>query len=287
VAPLIRETIGNWQRDRAPRMGAALAYYITLSLAPTVIIVLAVAGLAFGAKAAQGRLVWQIQGLVGHEGAKVIQSLIDGTRAPKSGIIATLLGLATLFFGGTAAVTELRDALNTIWRISDDEHASPARNLFRAVKERLQAFGLVLVAGVVLLLSVILHAWTSAAVVYFRLAGAAPPALIHSFDSLLSFALITLLFASIFRFLPAVRLEWRDVAPGSLITSILFAAGKLFLGVYLTEAGFAENYGAAGSLAMLLVWVYYSAQVVFLGAEFTRVYALRFGSLVVEKGLSL
>ena len=125
----------------------------------------------------------------------------------------------------------------------------------------------------------IMHAWISAAVTYFRLAGTVPPALIHSFDWLVSFALITLLFASIFKFLPAVRLQWRDVAAGSLLTSILFTAGKFFLGVYLTEAGFAENYGAAGSLVVLLVWVYYSAQVVFLGAEFTRVYALRFGSL--------
>lgn len=281
VTPLIGETIRNWHRDRAPRMGAALAYYITLSLAPTVVIVLAVAGLAFGARAAQGRLVWQIQGLVGHEGAKVVQSLIDGTHAPYSGIVATLLGLATLFFGGTAAVTELRDALNTIWQVPDDLHASHARNLFNVMKERFQAFALVLLAGVVLLVSVIMHAWVSSAVAYLRLAGTVPPALIHSFDWLFSFALITLLFASVFKLLPAVRLQWGDVAAGSLLTSVLFTAGKFFLGVYLTEAGFAENYGAAGSLVVLLVWVYYSAQVVFLGAEFTRVYAFRFGSLVV------
>ena len=285
VTPLIGDTIRNWHRDRAPRMGAALAYYITLSLAPTVVIVLAIAGLAFGAKAAQGRLVWQIQGLVGHEGANVIQSLIDGTHAPYSGIIATVLGLATLFFGGTAAVTELRDALNTIWQVPDDVHASHARNLFNVMKERIQAFALVLVAGLVLLVSVIIHAWISAAVAYLRLGGTLPPAAIHSFDWLVSFALITLLFASIFKVLPSVGLEWRDVAAGSLLTSILFTAGKFFLGVYLTEAGFAENYGAAGSLVVLLVWVYYSAQVVFLGAEFTRVYALRFGSLAAAPGL--
>src|SRR5947199_6959366 len=153
LAPLIRVTFQNWHDDKGPRMGAALAYYIALSLAPTVVIVLAVAGLAFGAKAAQGRLVSQIQGLVGHEGAKVIQSLIDGRRAPYSGLVATLLGLATLFFGGTAAITELRDALNTIWQIPDDGHASHARNLFNVLKERFQGFALVLVAGVVLLLS--------------------------------------------------------------------------------------------------------------------------------------
>jgi membrane protein len=263
-------------------MGAALAYYITLSLAPTVVIILAVAGLAFGAKAAQGRLVLQIHALVGRQGAEVIQSLIDGTHAPYSGIVASLLGLATLFLGGTAVVTELRDALNTIWQVADDVHATQVRNFFNVIKLRFQAFALVLVAGVVLVLSVILHAWISAAAIYLRLAGTAPPSLIHSFDWLVSFTLITLLFASIFKFLPAVRLQWRDVAAGSLVTSILFIAGKFFLGVYLTEAGFAENYGAAGSLVMLLVWVYYSAQVVFLGAEFTRVYALRFGSLVVS-----
>ncbi len=284
VKPLIAETIRTWQKDRAPRMGAALAYYITLSLAPTVVIVLAVAGLAFGAKAAQGRLVWQIQGLVGHEGAKVIQSLIDGTHAPSGGIVATLLGLATLFFGGTAAVTELRDALNTIWQVPDDEHASHARNLFNAVKERLQAFALVLLAGVVLLISVTLHTWVSSAVAYLQLAGTVPPAWIHFFDRTVSFTITTLLFASMFKVIPAVRLEWRDVASGALLTSILFSAGKVFLGVYLTQAAFAADYGAAGSLVVLLVWVYYSAQIVFLGAEFTRAYATRFGSLMLPPG---
>ena len=136
--------------------------------------------------------MWQIRGLVGREGAEVIQSLIDGTHAPSSGIVATLLGLATLFLGGTAAVTELRDALNTIWQVADDEHVSHARNLFNVVKERLQAFALVVVAGLVLLLSVILHAWVSAAVTYLGLAGAVSPSLIHGFDWLVSFALMTL-----------------------------------------------------------------------------------------------
>ena len=144
IAPLLRLTVSNWQNDRAPRLGAALAYYMALSLAPTVVIILAVTGIAFGARAAQGRLVWQIQGLVGYEGAKVIQSMIEGAHRSSSGIVATLLGLGTIFFGATAVVTELRDALNTIWRVPEDTDSSRARSLFNLVKERLLSFALVL-----------------------------------------------------------------------------------------------------------------------------------------------
>src|SRR3954469_19573594 len=148
LAPILRLTLWNWQNDRAPRMGAALAYYMALSLAPTVVIILAVTGLAFGAKAAQGRLVGQIQGLVGAQGAVVIQSMIEGAHQSSSGILATTIGFATLFFGGTAVVSELRDALNTIWRVPEDTVSSRTRSFFNLVKERLLAFALVLCAGI-------------------------------------------------------------------------------------------------------------------------------------------
>jgi membrane protein len=280
LAPILRLTLWNWQNDRAPRMGAALAYYMALSLAPTVVIILAVTGLAFGAKAAQGRLVGQIQGLVGKEGAVVIQSMIEGAHQSKSGIFATVFGLATLFFGGTAVVSELRDALNTIWRVPEDTVSSHGRTLFKMAKERFLAFALVLAAGVFLLLSLIVNTWVTAAGTYLSWLVSPPLRLIQTIDWVISFTLITALFAFIFKVLPSVRLEWSDVAAGAVLTSLLFTAGKFLLGVYLGKAGFADVYGPAGSLVVCLVWVYYSAQVVFLGAEFTRAYALRCGSML-------
>jgi membrane protein len=280
IIPLIVATFRSWHADKAPRMGAALAYYITLSLGPMMVIVLAIAGVAFGAKAAEGRLVWEFQALVGHEGAKVVQSVIDGRRQPTTGILATVLGFATLFFGGSSAVTELRDALNIIWKVPEDAVCSHVRSLFNVMKERLRSFVMVLVVGLVLLASVILNAWISAASRQLSWLATAPVGLIHTADWMISFVLMTALFACIFKYLPAVTLEWRDVAAGTLITSLLFTAGKYVLGAYLIQAGFADSYGAAGSLVVFLVWVYYSAQVVFLGAEFVRTYTLRFGSHV-------
>jgi membrane protein len=280
LAAIVKLTLGNWQQDRAPRMGAALAYYMALSLAPMVVIILAVTGLAFGAKAAQGRLVGQIQGLVGKEGAVVIQSMIEGAHRSSSGVVATVFGLATLFFGGTAMVSELRDALNTIWRVPEDTVSSRTRTFFNLVKERLLSFALVLGMGVFLLLSLIVNTWVSAAGTYLRWLVAPSLRLIQAVDWVISFVLITALFAFIFKMLPAVRLQWSDVAAGALLTSLLFIAGKLLLGIYLGKAGFADVYGPAGSLVVLLVWVYYSAQVVFFGAEFTRAYALRRGSIL-------
>ena len=216
LVPIVKLTLWNWQQDRAPRMGAALAYYMALSLAPMVVIILAVTGLAFGAKAAQGRLVGQIQGLVGKEGAVVIQSMIEGAHRSSSGIVATVFGLATLFFGGTAMVSELRDALNTIWRVPEDTVSSRTRSFFNLVKERLLSFALVLGAGVFLLLSLIVNTWVSAAGTYLRWLVAPPLRLIQTVDWVISFVLITALFAFIFKAFPSVRLEWSDVAAGAV-----------------------------------------------------------------------
>ncbi len=279
IASLIKATVQNWLDDRAPRLGAALAYYMALSLAPTLVIVLAIAGWAFGAEAAQGRLVSQIQGLVGLEGAKVIQTMIQGEHRPWHGLVATLLGLIALFFGATAVVGELKDALNTIWRVPNDDTASTARTIFKLVKERLLSFALVLGAGLFLVASLILNIWVSVAGRYLRSVAAPPEGLFQTADWTVSFVVITALLAFVFKVLPQVTLKWTDVAIGAVLTSILFTAGKFLLGVYLAKAGFADAYGAAGSLVILLVWIYYSAQVLYLGAEFTRVYTYRFGSM--------
>lgn len=279
ITSLIRTAVQNWQNDRAPRLGAALAYYMALSLAPTVVIMLAIAGWAFGARAAEGRLVWQIQGLVGHDGAKVVQALIEGANRPSRGLAATLLGLVTLFLGATAVVSELKDALNTIWRVPDDSNSSTSRTIVNLVKERIFSFALVVGAGLFLLASLILNVWISSADKFLRSVAVPPQALIRTADWVVSFVVISALLAFIFKVLPHVPLKWSDVTVGAVLTSLLFTAGKLLLALYLAKAGFTDTYGSAGSLVILLVWIYYSAQVLYLGAEFTRVYACRFGSM--------
>lgn len=279
IVPLSRVAIQNWQNDRAPRMGAALAYYIALSLAPTVLIVLAIVGFAFGAQAAEARLIYQVQGLVGYEGAKPIQTMIEGARQSSRGLAATVLGLVTVFFASSAVVSELRDAMNTIWRVPEETTSSAVRSIFNLVKERLLSFALVLAFGLFLVVSLIVNAGIFAAGRYLNAGEVPPVTFVQATDWLVSFVVITLLFALIFKVLPRVPLRWGDVTLGAIVTSLLFAAGKLLLGVYLGKAGFADTYGAASSLVIVLVWVYYSAQVLFLGAEFTRAYACRFGSL--------
>ena len=278
VGPLLRVTVECWYNDRAPRMGAALAYYMALSLAPSLVIMLAIAGFAFSAKTAEGGLIWQIQGMVGPEAAMLIQTIVDGAHRSQHGISATVLGLITLFFGATAAVNELRDDLNTVWQIPDDPTWSHAQSAYYIVKDRLLSLAIVLGAGVYLLASLTLNLWVSAAYKYLNPAANPPLFLSQATGWLVSLVATTALFALIFKLMPNVFLEWGDVTIGAILTSVMFTAGKLLLGIYLAGAGFTDTYGAAGSLVILLVWVYCSAQVFLFGAEFTRAYTNRFGS---------
>lgn len=264
-------------------MGAALAYYIALSLAPTLLIFLAGAGWIFGRQPGASRFIPQIRNLLGYEGARAIQTMIEGARRPASGFAAAVLGLTTVFFAASAVVDELRDAMDTIWKVPAGRHLGTFRNIFRRVKDRMLSFVLVLASGLFLVVSLLVNTWIFAAGKYLN-AGVSPPtALVRTTDWALSFFVITVLFAFMFKVLPRVPLRWGDVVPGAIGTSLLFVAGKILLGVYLGEAGFANTYGAAGSLVVVLVWVYYSAQVLYLGAEFTRVYVHRFGSMQAAK----
>jgi membrane protein len=285
ILPLFRVTLRNWSDDRVPRLGAALAFYIALSLAPTLVILLAIAGLLFSARAAENRLMLEIQGLVGQLGAKAIQAMIEGVHRPRSGIVTILLGLVPLFIGSSAAVSELKDALNTIWKVPEDKSFSTARNMCNVVKERFLSFAVVLGAGLFLLTSLLVNAGISAAGEFLK-PVALPGFLIETVDWAVFFVVITVLFAFVFKVLPNVALEWGDVIIGAVLTSLLFSVGKALLGLYLGRAGFADTYGAAGSLVILLVWVYYSAQVLFFGAEFTRAYACRLGSLAASPVVS-
>jgi membrane protein len=282
LVQLVKSTFTAWSDDNIPRLGASLAYYTALSLAPLIVVVLAVAGLAFGKQAVQGELLWEIQSTVGKDGAVFIQQLIQSASHEQSGIIATVLALAALFFGATSAVVELTDALNTIWHVPAD-NASGWRSMLRFVRLRFVSFAMVLAVGFLLLVSLVVSAWLAAVGHFFGEILPIPEAVLHFLNLILSFVVIAFLFGMIYKVLPDVRLQWGDVAIGAAVTSLLFSLGKLLLGLYLGKSTLASSYGAAGSFVIVLVWVYYSAQIFFLGAEVTRMYTLQFGSRLTAK----
>jgi membrane protein len=282
IGALLKGTVNAWIDDNAPRLGASLAFYTLLSLAPLLIVVVAVAALAFGQKAAQGQLIWEIQDLVGAEGARAIQSLIQSAYKPAAGTTATVLGVITLVLGASAVVVELRDALNTIWHVPAASF-STFRNFLRLLKERFYLFGLTLGVGFLLLVSLALNAAIAALGSLFGSLLPASESVLHVAVFLISFLVITFLFAAIYKILPDVRLKWSDVIVGACFTSLLFTIGKQIIGIYLGKASFGSTYGAAGSLVIVLVWVYYSSQLFFLGAEFTKIYTETFGSRLDAK----
>ena len=274
---LLSQSVDQWSLHKGPRLGAALAFYTLLSLTPLLLVVVGIAGLVFGRPAAQSQIVWQVNQMMGHSGGQAIQSLLEGAQHPAHGILATVFGLLTLFFGASGVLIELRDALNTIWDIP----ASPQRglgSLLALVKERLFSFALVVATGFLLVVSLAANAGVSA---FGRFAAHLlpwPEGMLQVANSILSFIVITILFAAIYRFMPDARIEWRDVGLGAAVTSLLFTVGKFLIGLYLGKETFASTYGAAASIVVLIVWVYYSSQIFFLGAEFTKAFADQYGS---------
>jgi membrane protein len=273
-----KETITEWSDDNVPRLGASLAFYTLLSLAPLLVVIVAVAALAYGRQAAQGQLFWQIRGWVGADGARAIQSVLEGAYKPGAGVLATVIGLLTLAIGASTVVLELRGALNTIWHVQAGARSLGLSSLVSLVKERCYSIAMVLGVGFLLLISLILNACIAAVGKFFGGFLPIPEAILQAATSLISFLVIAGLFAAIYKLMPDVRLKWSDVAVGASVTALLFTVGKQLIGLYLGKASFASTYGAAGSLVVVLVWVYYSAQLFFLGAEFTKVYARKYGS---------
>ncbi len=275
---LLTGTWDSFLEHNVPRLGASLAFYTMLSLAPLLVVVIAVAGWAFGREAAVGQLVWQIQELAGYEGAQAVKSLLTAAHKPAAGSIAAILGVLTLFVGASSAIAELRDALNTIWNVPPKKACGPLQSMLAILKDRTLAFTMVLGIGFLLLVSLAINAALAALGAYFQSYLPANEWILQAANFLISFFVITLLFALIYKVLPDTYIAWGDVALGSAITSLLFTAGKMLLGLYLGKAAFLSTYGAAGSLVVLLLWVYYSAQIFFLGAEFTHTYAEYYGS---------
>jgi membrane protein len=278
IVGLVTETVTEWSVDKAPRLGASLAFYTLLSLSPVLVVVVAVAALAFGKEAAQGQLAWEIQGLMGRDGARSIQDVLQTAYKPSSGWTATAFGLGVLAFGASSVVVELRDALNTIWHVPTEPGSTGFAMIFRIVKERFYSFAMILGIGFLLLVSLVLSAAIAALGEYFGSVLPTHEAVLHAATFVVSFLVITFLFAAIYKIMPDVRLKWSDVAVGACVTALIFTIGKQLIALYIGKFGVGSAYGAAGSLVVVLVWVYYSAQLFFFGAEFTKVYTKRFGS---------
>lgn len=273
------DSLKSWVDHRGDSKGAALAFYTLFSMAPILVLAIAVAGYFFGAEAAQDEIVGQVQGLVGPNGAKAIQALLAAARDPASGRLATLVASVLLLVGATSVFAELKDSLDELWGIEKSRESAFSVIL----RTRLLSFGMVLVLAFLLLVSLVVSA--ALTVLEHRASGVlgSSAAVLATTASLISFGVIACMFAIIYKTLPDAPLTWRDVWIGAAFTAGLFSLGKYVIGLYLGNSGVASSFGAAGSLIALLLWVYYSAQIFFLGAEFTRHYARRFGSLKHER----
>jgi membrane protein len=272
---VLTRSLNAWMDHRAGSKGAALAFYTLFSLTPILILAIAGAGYLFGAEAAQGEIIGQVEGLVGRDGAQAIQALLAGARDPASGLAATVAASVLLLVGATTVFVELKGSLDELWGIEPPEGLA----IVVFLRTQLHSFGLVLVLGFLLLVSLVLSA---ALALLQRDAGgilSRSYEILAILSSVIAFGVIACLFAVIYKVLPDAPLSWRDVWIGAVLTAGLFSLGKYAIGLYLGKSGVASSFGAAGSLIALLLWVYYSAQIFFLGAELTRQYALEFGSL--------
>lgn len=271
---LLQETFTEWLNDRAPRLGAALAYYTIFALAPLLLIIIAIAGLAFGEAAAQGEIVQHIEGVVGADGARALQTMLARARQPASGVLATLAGVGMLVVAASGLVVELQDALNTVFAAPP----RPGLGVTAAIKDRLVSLALVIGIGFLMMVSLSLSVALAAVVAFF--ADLLPGTVyvgyaLQAFNFLVSVGVITILLMAIYKLLPDVSPAWADVRVGAATTAVLFTIGQFLVALYLGQGTVGSPFGAAGSLVVLLVWVYYSAQLLFLGAEFTKVYARR------------
>lgn len=270
---IVRKAGDEWIADHASRLSAALAFYTILSVAPLFVIAVAVAGAVFGRDAATGALTDQLRGLLGDAGAEVARTAVEHADRPKAGTVAALVGLVTLLFGASGVFGELQGALNAIWNVKP----KPGRGIWGTVRDRFLSFGMVLAVAFLLLVSLVVT--TALAAVGGYVEGLAPgvPVLMQVANFVLSFLVVTTLFALVFKYLPDAEVHWRDVWFGALVTAALFTAGKYAIGAYLGRSAPGTPFGAAGSLVAFVVWVYYSGLIVFFGAELTQVTARHAG----------
>ena len=266
---LVNQVLVEWSNDHAQRLGAALAYYASFSIAPLLVIAMAIAGLIFGEDAARGAINEQLRSLLGAEAAIGVEGMITAAHKPQEGILAAVIGVIVLLFGASGVFGELQSSLNAIWHVEP----KAVRGILGTIKDRFLSFTMVLGTGFLLLVSLLFSAVLSALEQWMTHSLPAPTGLLQAIHFLVSFGITTLLFALIFKVLPDIPIRWRDVWIGSIVTAFLFAIGKSAIGLYLGKSAISSSYGAAGSFVVVLVWVYYSSQILFLGAEFTKVFA--------------
>ena len=273
---LLKATAAEWSRDEAPRLGAALAYYATFSLAPLLVIAVGISGFVFGREAATGQIVGQIRGLVGLDTATTIQAMIEKSNQPATNVVVSVIGIVALLFGASGVFGELQQSLNKIW----DIQPKPDRGVWAAIKDKFFSFSMVLGTGFLLLVSLVMSAALTALsnlIVNFM---PGLDVITQLVNFIVSMVVITVLFALIFKYVPDAKISWVDVWVGASVTAFLFTIGKALIGFYIGYSTLSSTYGAAASLAVILLWVYYSAQILFFGAEFTQVYANTYGSRI-------
>jgi membrane protein len=272
---LVKSSVSAWLDDYAPSMGAALSYYTVFSLAPLLLIVVSIAGLAFGEEAVRGELFAQLRGLMGQDAARAVQGLLASASTPSHGVFGTIVGIGIVVFGATTVFAELQDDLDRIWR-------APARKkggLWSLLRARLLSFGMILGLAFLLMVSLVLGAVISALGKWWGPMFGGWVVLAQGVNVVVGFGLTTVVFAMIYKMMPRAHVQWHDVWLGAVVTALLFTAGKFLIGVYIGKSGIASGFGAAASLVIVFLWVYYSAQIFLLGAEFTWVYARTLGSM--------
>ncbi|HYF03046.1 MAG TPA: YihY/virulence factor BrkB family protein [Patescibacteria group bacterium] len=276
---LIKKSGSEWVDDKCMKLSAALSYYTVFSLAPLLLIVISIAAAIFGYEAARGQITDQLQGLMGAESAEFVETLLKNAYKPEEGLMAAILGGFILLLGATGVFAELQESLNMIWNVQP----KPENGFMGIIKDRILSFGMIVVIGFLLLVSLVISALLTGFQHVVEQWVALPAWLMVGIGYLISFAVVTVMFAMIFKVLPDVKLKWHDVWIGAVITAILFAIGKVLIGLYIGNSAVGSTYGAAGSLAVLFVWIYYSGLILFFGAEFTQVYAENYGSGIVPK----
>jgi membrane protein len=281
IEELAKNTFSSWLADYAQSMGAALAYYTLFSIAPLLLIVISIAGILFGQAAARGEIFDQLQGLMGTEGAYALQGLLASVSKPGQGIAGTIVGIILTLLGATTVLNELQNSLDRIWRAPERVKSSGLWNLLRS---RLPAFGMVLGIGFLLMVSLVFHAVMAALEKWMKPVFGQWALLANAVNLGITFALTIAVFAMIYKLMPRVSIRWHDVWIGATVTAVLFTVGKYLIGIYIGRSGITSGFGAAGSLVVFLVWVYYSAQIFLMGAEFTWVYTRTFGSRKGELG---
>jgi membrane protein len=272
---LVKATFSSWLDDYAPSMGAALAYYTMFSIAPLLLIVISTAGLVFGEEAVRGEIFGQLRGLMGDEGARAVQSLLESVSSPEEGKAGTVIGTVLLLIGATTVLSELQDAFDRIWHVPTKDKDG---GVWGVIRSRLLSFGMILGIGFLMMVSLVFSAAVAALGKWWGPLFSDLEIIAGVINFVFSFALATTVFAMLYKFMPRVKILWRDVWAGAAVTALLFTIGKSLIGLYIGKSAISSGFGAAGSLVVVLVWVYYSAQIFLLGVEFTKAYSQAHGS---------